>query len=99
MQGAHIFMPGSGERLSSWAPPSGSSVTLAAQHGQHVALASGAHVHLLYCSSTGRLPEECQLDLPQQASALTLFQLGGDARSEVSRGRPGGDLGLAACNG
>ncbi len=78
-------MPSSGERLSSWVPPGGSSVTLAAQHGQHVVLACGATVHLLYCSTTGRLQEERQLSLPQQASALTLFQLGATGGSEVSR--------------
>ncbi|PRW18316.1 DNA damage-binding 1 [Chlorella sorokiniana] len=81
-QGAHVFMPGTGEALSSWAPPSGSAVTLAAQHGQHVALACGATVHLLYCSGSGRLQEERHLSLPQQASALTLFRLGTDGRTE-----------------
>ncbi|KAL4458059.1 hypothetical protein ABPG75_012924 [Micractinium tetrahymenae] len=88
-QGAAVFRPSAGGAvLSSWSPPSGAQVSLAAQQGQYLALACGALLQVLYCGGTGRLQQECQLELPQQASALTLFQLG-------TAGQEGGEVWLA----
>jgi hypothetical protein len=74
-----LFRPASGALQSSWHPPGGAHISLAAQQGQYIALAYGsAEVQVLYCSGgTGRLQEERVLALPQQASALALFQLSG----------------------
>ena len=79
VQGAFVFRPSSGTVQSSWRPPGGAHISLAAQQGQHIALGYGStEVQVLYCSSgAGRLQEERLLALPQQASALALFHLGG----------------------
>lgn len=82
-----VFRPGAASgaaEQSSWQPPGGALITLAAQQGQHVAVACGRHVQVLHCAAgTGQLQPERQITLPQQASSLALFQLGERSRSEV----------------
>lgn len=77
-----MFKPSAGaaDAVAAWQPPGGAAITLAAHQGQHLAVACGAEVQVLHCSVTGRLQQERELALPQQASALALFELGGEVR-------------------
>lgn len=86
VQAVHVFRPAAaGAALSTWLPPGGGLVSLAALQGQYLALACGSAVQVLYCGGTGRLQEECQVALPQQASALALFELGGGSQASGRR--------------
>lgn len=81
-QGVQVFKPSTGAAVGTWQPPGGGPITLAAQQGQYIAAACGALVQVLHCTATGRLQEEQELTLPQQASALALFQLGSEVGGE-----------------